>query len=91
MKILLKYQGLTIMWALFIFIMFSVPMGGVGKSPLFFPGFDKLAYCGFFFVLVVFWCNGLIRQQNTMRISYKSAAMFSFFPFCMAALLSFCS
>jgi VanZ family protein len=46
-------------------------MGGVTKSPLFFPGFDKLTHCGFFFVLVVFYCNGLIRQQLPISISYK--------------------
>ncbi|MBS1532101.1 MAG: VanZ family protein [Bacteroidetes bacterium] len=41
---------------------------------MFFPGFDKLTHCGFFFVLVIFWTTGIIRQQNIKFLSYKSAA-----------------
>lgn len=47
----------------------------ITHEPMFFPGFDKLAHSGFFFVLIVFWCNGIIRQQNGRLLSYKSAAM----------------
>lgn len=74
MKIVLKYQRLTILWALFIFLMCSIKIGeSVGHVPLFFPGFDKLVHSGFFFMLVVLWCNGIIRQQNERLLSYKSA------------------
>jgi VanZ family protein len=69
----LRYYRLTILWALFVLVMCSISFGPVGTSPLFFPGFDKLAHCGFLFVLVVFCCNDIIRQQNTGYISYKSA------------------
>lgn len=72
MKIVLRYQRLTILWALFIFIMCSVSFGGVSNSPMFFPGFDKLVHCGFFFVLVIFWCKGILRQQNIRHLTYKS-------------------
>lgn len=41
-----------------------MPMGNIGESSLFFPGFDKLVHCGFFFVFVVFAENGLIRQNK---------------------------
>jgi len=75
MKSTFRYQRLTILWALFIFIMCSVSFGGISNSPMFFPGFDKLVHCGFFFVLVVFWSNGIIRQQNIKHLSYKSAAV----------------
>ena len=75
MKKSIKYQRLTILWAFFIFIMCSVSFGPVSKSPMFFPGFDKLTHCGLFFVLVVFWSNGIIRQQNIKYLSYKSAAV----------------
>ena len=75
MKGALKYQKLTILWAFFIFIMCSINMGGVSKAPMFFPGFDKLVHCGFFFVLVVLWSNGIIRQQNIKFLTYKSAAV----------------
>ena len=51
--------------------MCSVDLGGVGQSSLFFPGFDKLAHCGFFLVLVIFWYNGITRQHFSTGISYK--------------------
>lgn len=60
----LKYQRLTILWALFVLMMCLMPMGNIGESSLFFPGFDKLVHCGFFFVFVVFAENGLIRQNK---------------------------
>lgn len=71
MKMLFKYYGPAILWALFIFTLCSIKLGGVSNSPMFFPGFDKLVHCGFFFVLVVFYCYGLIRQQSRQRFSYK--------------------
>lgn len=71
MKITSKYYWPAILWALFILIMCSIKTGEVGKSSIFFAGFDKLVHCGFFFVLVVFLCNGLIRQQSPVVISYK--------------------
>jgi len=74
MKNVSKYQGPTILWALFIFIMCSIKIGeNITHEPLFFPGFDKLVHSGFFFLLVVFWCNGIIRQQKPGQLSYKSA------------------
>ena len=72
MKTFLKYYGPAILWALFIFVMCAIDLGDVGKSHLFFPGFDKLTHCGFFFVLIILYCNGLIRQQSVNAISYKS-------------------
>ncbi len=75
MKTFLKYQRLTILWALFILTMCSISLGHIGDSHLFFPGFDKLTHCGFFFVLVVFCCSGLIKQQNITCLSYKSLAI----------------
>jgi VanZ family protein len=75
MKAFFKYQRLTILWALFVLIMCSADFGSVGKSHLFFPGFDKLVHCGFFFVFVVFCCNGFIRQQNGNELPYKTAGI----------------
>jgi len=72
MKTALKYYWPAILWALFIFIMCTIKLGKIGESPLFFPGFDKLVHCGFFFVMVVFYCTGLIRQQSHLMISYTS-------------------
>lgn len=84
----LKYQRPTILWALFILIMCSVKIGNnIAHEPLFFPGFDKLVHSGFFFVLVIFWCNGIIRQQKTRLISYKSAAIISVFSILFGGLI----
>ena len=75
MKASLKYYWPAILWALFILIMCSIKLGKVSQSPLFFPGFDKLVHCGFFFVLVVFYCTGLIRQQSPPVIPYKAVIL----------------
>lgn len=58
------------MWALFIFIICNVDLGGTGKSALFFEGFDKLTHCGLFFVLITLAVNGYLRQNqiNTLKI-----------------------
>ncbi|MDB5144480.1 MAG: hypothetical protein JWQ66_3193 [Mucilaginibacter sp.] len=88
MRTRLKYHSLTILWALLIFVMCSIKIGdNITHQPLFFPGFDKLVHCGFFFVLVIFWCNGMIRQQNTRLISYKSAAMVTIFAILFGGLI----
>lgn len=75
MKAALKYQKLTILWALFIFTICTIKLGGVSNSPLFFVGFDKVTHCGLFFVLTIFWCNGIIRKQKVKFLSYTSAAI----------------
>jgi VanZ family protein len=75
MKIFLKYHGLTILWALFVFTMCAVNLGDVDKEPMFFPGFDKLTHTGFFFTLVVLFCNGIIRQQKPRSFSYKQIVL----------------
>lgn len=83
-----KYHRPTILWALFIFTMCSIKIGdNITHQPLFFPGFDKLVHCGFFFVLVVFWCNGIIRQQNNKLLSYKSALIVTFISVLFGALI----
>lgn len=63
-----KYQRFTILWSAFILIMCSISMGKVGESHLFFPGFDKMVHCGFFFMFVVLAGNGLIRQNKGISI-----------------------
>jgi len=78
MKILFNYYGPAILWALFIFIMCSIKLSeSLTHAPIFFPGFDKLTHCGFFFVLVILYSYGLIRQQSTPYISYKAILMFT--------------
>jgi VanZ family protein len=78
---LLKYHRLTILWALFILTICNLNLGGVGKSSLFFEGFDKLTHCGLFFVLVVFYVNGYLRKNCLDTLS-----MFPAFVITLAAI-----
>jgi VanZ family protein len=73
MKRTLKYYGPAILWALFILIICSIPLGSVGESHLFFPGFDKLVHCGLFFVLSVLYCTGSIRKWDTRSVRIEIA------------------
>ncbi|MBB5397465.1 VanZ family protein [Mucilaginibacter sp. AK015] len=73
MKQTLKYYGPAILWAFFILTICAIPMGGVGNSHLFFPGFDKLVHCGLFFVLSVLYCYGSIRKWKTRSIRIEIA------------------
>ena len=83
-----KYQRPTILWALFVLAMCSIKIGdNVTHEPIFFPGFDKLVHCGFFFLLVILWCNGIIRQQNGRPISYKTAAIVTFISILFGGLI----
>jgi VanZ family protein len=68
----IKYYWPALLWALFILIMCTVKLGEISESPLFFPGFDKLVHCGFFFVMIVFIAAGYIRQQSARTLSYKT-------------------
>jgi VanZ family protein len=63
----------AILWALFIFVICNLPMGGVMSSPLFFAGFDKLTHCGLFFVLAVLYCYGSIRKYKTRGLRIEIA------------------
>lgn len=67
----LRYQYLSILWAIFVVIVCQMPPLGTDKSGFaFFEGFDKLAHTGFFFVLTVFLFYGKIRQQASY--SYRT-------------------
>lgn len=87
MKQTIKYQRLTILWALFVFFMCNAKLGSVSESHFFFAGFDKMVHCGFFFVLTVFWCNGMIRQQNTGKLQYQSAVMIALLAIAFGGLI----
>ena len=73
MQTTLKYYWPAILWALFIFTLCTIHLGTITQSPLFFPGFDKLVHCGFFFVFVIFYCQGLVRKHKLPRFPYKHA------------------
>jgi VanZ family protein len=70
MRITVKYYWPTILWVLFILIMCSIKMGKISGLPMFFPGFDKLTHCGFYFVLVVVYCNGFIRHNGLNNLTF---------------------
>ncbi|HYK75479.1 MAG TPA: VanZ family protein [Daejeonella sp.] len=67
----IKYQSLAILWALVVLILCDMPMSGnTGISV--FPGFDKLAHTGFFFVLTVLLFYGKIKQQNSYSYRFET-------------------
>jgi VanZ family protein len=82
MKHILKYQGLTLLWALFIFVLCSIKMGGISHAPLFFAGFDKLTHCGLFFVLAVVMCAGLLK--NSLQHNLSAGRAFAVLIICLA-------
>lgn len=70
----LRYQYLSILWAIFVVIMCEMPsFGDKLGNVTFFPGFDKLAHTGFFFVLTVFLFYGKIKEQNSY--TYRTATI----------------
>ena len=69
MRRIFKYQGLTLIWALFIFILCTIKMGGAGNAHIFFPGFDKLVHCGLFFVLAALMSSGIIRVNSRHNLT----------------------
>jgi len=83
----LKYQGLTLTWALFIFILCTIKLGGIGNSPMFFAGFDKLVHCGLFFVLAVLLCAGLLRANARLRLSYLQCLLILLLPILYGGLI----
>jgi len=72
MTIILKFFWPAIAWALFIFIMCTIKIDNISHSPLFFPGFDKLVHCVFFFVQVVLFGYGLIRLFHIPFLGFSS-------------------
>ncbi len=72
MTALLKYYWPAILWALFVLLMCSIDLHSVPEQSAFFPGFDKLVHCGFFFVIVVLISYGLIKQQSPVNTTYTA-------------------
>jgi VanZ family protein len=70
MKAPLKYYWPTFVWIIFIFVLCTIKLGGVSNSPMFFPGFDKLVHCGFYFVLIVVYANGFIRNRGQSALTF---------------------
>ncbi len=77
----LKYQKLTLLWALFVLVMCCAPMGSVENSVHFFPGFDKLVHCGFFFVFTVLLANGFIRRQGRLYVQHIAGILIASIAF----------
>ncbi len=71
---IIRYQYLSILWAIFVVIMCDIPLGDTNIGGLkFFEGFDKLAHTGFFFVLTVLLFYGKIQQQASY--SYRGVTL----------------
>jgi VanZ family protein len=62
----LRYQYLSILWAIFVIIVCEMPSSDISTGGFtFFEGFDKLAHTGFFFVLTVLLFHGKIKEQGS--------------------------
>lgn len=62
----LRYQYLSILWAIFVVIICEMPSSDISPDSItFFEGFDKLAHTGFFFVLTVLLFHGKIKEQGS--------------------------
>jgi len=62
----LRYQYLSILWAIFVVIICEMPSSSISSDSItFFEGFDKLAHTGFFFVLTVLLFHGKIKEQGS--------------------------
>lgn len=62
----LRYQYLSILWAIFVLIICEMPSSDISPDSFtFFEGFDKLAHTGFFFVLTVLLFHGKIKEQGS--------------------------
>ena len=72
MNTFIKFYWPAILWALFVLLMCSIDLHNVPESTKFFPGFDKLVHCGFFFMIVVLISYGLNKQQSAANISYTA-------------------
>lgn len=69
----LRYQYLSILWAIFVLVVCELPpIEGVSSGITFFEGFDKLAHTGFFFVLTVLLFNGKIRDQRSYSYRFQT-------------------
>jgi VanZ family protein len=76
-----KYQRLTLWWALFIFVLCTIKLGGIGSAPMFFAGFDKLTHCGLWFVLTTLLCSGIIRTTKQHNLTWKQSFLSLLLPF----------
>ena len=65
----MKHYTWSLLWALVILVMCSLPSESTASVPKF-PGIDKLVHTGFFFVLTVLLYNGEIRKRETSRPSW---------------------
>jgi VanZ family protein len=84
---ILKYQRLTLWWALFVFLLCTVKMGSVSQAPIFFPGFDKLTHCGLFFVLAVLLCQGLLRHSGLRNLNINRSFFSLLIPIAFGAAI----
>ncbi len=74
----IKYQALTLFWAVVILVLCNMPIETVSKGFVFFDGFDKIVHLGLFFVLTVLIFNGLIRQLTNYLFKFSTIITIGF-------------
>ena len=84
----LKYQYLSILWAIFVIIMTEMPAINTDNVGItFFEGFDKLAHTGFFFVLTVFLFYGKIKEQGSYSFRFLTILKILLITFFLGAFI----
>lgn len=84
----LKYQYLSILWAVFVIIMTEMPAINTDNVGItFFEGFDKLAHTGFFFVLTVFLFYGKIKEQGSYSFRFLTILKILLITFFLGAFI----
>jgi len=71
MTLTFKYYWPVILWSVLIFLLCTIKLGHVSENRAFFPGFDKLVHCGFYFVWVVTFYNGYIRSNSLSALTFS--------------------
>jgi VanZ family protein len=66
----LKYQKWAIVWTLVILVLCNIEIPQGDQPNIFFPGFDKVAHLGFFYVLTILLFYGKIKYQE--NYSFRS-------------------
>lgn len=84
----LRYQYLSILWAIFVLIICEMPASDISPDSItFFEGFDKLAHTGFFFVLTVLLFHGKIKEQGSYNYRSLTILKILFITFSLGAII----
>lgn len=86
----LKYNSLTIGWALLILVSVIVPAGILSNSPGFwFIGTDKMAHIFLYMVFSLLMVIGFVKQSQYLYLTKKAMALTAIICFTYGVLMEF--